>query len=52
MSMNESVTEFPEVLPSYFPPPYLLICKSWGVVVVLILATKLLLHSILSSLFL
>ena len=34
MSMYESVTEFPEVLPPYFPSPHLLICESLGVVVV------------------
>ena len=50
MSLNDSVTEFSEVL-----PPHILICTSWGggvVVVVLIVVPNLLLHPILPSPFL
>ena len=32
MSMSESVTEFSEVLPPFFPPPTSSFCKSWEVV--------------------
>ena len=65
MSMSVSVTEFSKVLPPFFPPPTFSSVRVgglagrvgglrwwWVVVVVLIVVPKLLLHPLLSSLFL
>ena len=36
MSMSESVTEFSEVLPPFFPPPTFSSVRMWGGVVVVV----------------
>ena len=54
MNMSVSVTEFSEVLPPFFPPPTFSSVRVGRVVVVVVLLVvpKLLLHPLLSSLFL
>ena len=58
MRMSVSVTEFSEVLPPFFPPPTFSSIRVggkwwwWVIVVVPIVAPKLQLHPLLSSLFL
>ena len=53
MNMSVSVTEFSEVLPPFFLPPTFSSVRVGGVVVVVLLVVpKLLVHPLLSSLFL